>query len=1009
MKRKFTLGAAGLALALGGAAAAVVVGNNASPVGVGATAQEEVAVAKVGTYTHSDWNFSAVHIEFTPAIADLSVWAAHQMGFSSNKYLTITDKYGVESNVDNGSIYNYGNSLFFNFTNGVNSAVNHYGDVLTIPADYLFAVKDSSDVAHTYHVTNEQKFICKVADGSFGDWEAYIAPTALTLDETAKSLEVGDTYTVPYKVTSEDTNPLVFFKSSDEKIATVSDAGVVTPVDAGSATITAYCGKFSADLALTVTVGKTVTGVKVTNENKTIACYKGNDWKLTPVTAERVFDDETTSPIVVSDDMLTGDVDTSTVGTYTVTLTYRTFTDTLSVVVSELPELAIGQGTASFGADLSGWNGSLSIVGDYQTDDIAQYVNLSADCAKDVASHILINGSPMEVSGIKNLGGARYIIYSSYLPKLGDTAEITAGLKMYRYSGTSNSNHDVNGDGEFYAYKEVKTAYKIVCTNSPAKASEAKWVIWTADPTDFTLSTPKSFVSVGEAMQLSATMSPDGSYGSVAWSSSDTSKATIDASGVVTGVAEGPVTITATLGEVTHTIDLTVEAAKEIASIKYTDAYNYYSIPKGADTANWKPTLTKAKYVYADDTTSPEFDITDADYTVEAVSSETVGDLNVKVTLTKGDVTKDGTIAVKIYEYIDEKIKTVAIVDWFAYSTFIQIPNTGLNKANLTDVDTSSAYISNIDYTRKNGDKVNIQTVYQLGTNIALFPSFIYDDKGTQLINSENFMSDGFYQVGDRITIKKDTPVYQWTGDVFDLGGKGTPIDGTGEKIVEGHFTEAITYRLSNSGWQLYVATTELVAANDTLDVKVGKTALSGITRGPSGATSGTIKYTSSDATIATVNETTGVIAGVKPGKVTVTALWTDEDDSSKTFSKSITVNVVDYEVSLTFATTLEINTDEAIDLSKTDGVIVYKSGATAAVTDWTGFTIDPGDFDNTKAGTYEVTVSGTVNGNKVSGKLSVKVNAKAGCGGAIAGSVAAGVIALAGVIGLAIKRRKSK
>ena len=55
------------------------------------------------------------------------------------------------------------------------------------------------------------------------------------------------------------------------------------------------------------------------------------------------------------------------------------------------------------------------------------------------------------------------------------------------------------------------------------------------------------YVVEGSNIQLSATLSPTGSVGTVEWASSDTSTATVDAQGNVTGIVPGQVTITATL------------------------------------------------------------------------------------------------------------------------------------------------------------------------------------------------------------------------------------------------------------------------------------------------------------------------------------------------------------------------------------------------------------------------------------------------------------------------------
>ncbi len=69
-------------------------------------------------------------------------------------------------------------------------------------------------------------------------------------------------------------------------------------------------------------------------------------------------------------------------------------------------------------------------------------------------------------------------------------------------------------------------------------------------------------VTEGETITLSATTTPKG--GTVTWKSSDTSIATVDSSGKVTGVSAGTATITATCGDIKATYDITVE--KDYAS-----------------------------------------------------------------------------------------------------------------------------------------------------------------------------------------------------------------------------------------------------------------------------------------------------------------------------------------------------------------------------------------------------------------------------------------------------------
>ncbi len=79
--------------------------------------------------------------------------------------------------------------------------------------------------------------------------------------------------------------------------------------------------------------------------------------------------------------------------------------------------------------------------------------------------------------------------------------------------------------------------------------------------TSVTITAPSTSVQVGGTLQLSASVSPPSAPQSVFWSSSDSSVATIDATGKVTGVKAGSVTITAKSAaniNVTDSVTITV-------------------------------------------------------------------------------------------------------------------------------------------------------------------------------------------------------------------------------------------------------------------------------------------------------------------------------------------------------------------------------------------------------------------------------------------------------------------
>ena len=80
------------------------------------------------------------------------------------------------------------------------------------------------------------------------------------------------------------------------------------------------------------------------------------------------------------------------------------------------------------------------------------------------------------------------------------------------------------------------------------------------DPTGITLDKSTASVEAGKTTQLTATLQPSGATGTVTWTSSNSSIASVNNNGRVTGVAEGTATITATCGDYHASCTVTVTA-----------------------------------------------------------------------------------------------------------------------------------------------------------------------------------------------------------------------------------------------------------------------------------------------------------------------------------------------------------------------------------------------------------------------------------------------------------------
>lgn len=85
--------------------------------------------------------------------------------------------------------------------------------------------------------------------------------------------------------------------------------------------------------------------------------------------------------------------------------------------------------------------------------------------------------------------------------------------------------------------------------------------------TGISISQTSLTMNSGTTTQLTATLTPEGSFGSVTWTSSNESVATVDGNGVVTAVAGGTCTITATAGGSLKTATCSVTVKQLVTSI----------------------------------------------------------------------------------------------------------------------------------------------------------------------------------------------------------------------------------------------------------------------------------------------------------------------------------------------------------------------------------------------------------------------------------------------------------
>lgn len=847
-------------------------------------------------------------------------------------------------------------------------------------------------------------YVCELPNGT-GDaeWRKFEAPTVIKVENESISLDMGSTLILTPSLEGGTTDLPMTFKSENESIVRVDNNGKLSAITGGTTNIIISAGLLTKKVAVTVSPkALTQVGIKVT-QGKELTITVGDNYSLSDLKVVNVMEgDVEGQEIKIDQSMISGKFDNNTPGTYTLTITSGEFTDTFTVKVEAIPVTKVkgDQPNNDFGNG-SGW-GQFYFVTDIP--DKAQYLNLKEAALQNAVDNILLNGNK-SVKSVKNLGGGRYEIWfnDDVVLKSGDVITLNKGLKIYQYSGTTNGGtHDDNGDGKFIPIGIFDKEYKYVFDGTG-------WHIYQGEPTQFELSVESLLMSVGQETKLEYKIGPDGTYGTPTFEVENPEIVSVSIDGKVRGLKEGSTIIKATLGKTEKVINVTIEAEKDIKGIEIVGTPHYYSILVNSDAKKFNPTLEKARLIYVDDTKSGEFSLTNEMYKIGEFSTKVEGDVDIPINVTYRDKTYNTSLKAKVYSYYDQKPSEVAIVDWFHYGVFIQFPNTCTNGVNLTTNEEVLKYLDMIHYTRADGSEVKLTTAYELATNIAIFPEFLFDDENHFIVNSENYNKEGFYEKGDMITIDAETPVYKWTGD---KEGKNAPVPGTGEVIIEGFVKEKLQYKYNGQIWQTWIEYEDIKLNKTEMTLEFGKTATVPVTRDPINATQGSFSYKSSNESVVTVSQN-GVMKAVGVGEANIEVTLSDEDYPDKTKKATLKVKVEDAIKGFDFKNEqpLEVKagtTKEQLTEMLT-GTWKYASGKDGSTVDFTGAVIT--GYDPEKIGEQNLTVTVENNG-KFTTKLTVNVISAGLEGwqvGAIVGGVAGGAALIGGAAAVVIIKKKKK
>ncbi|MCR5079486.1 MAG: Ig-like domain-containing protein [Bacilli bacterium] len=340
------------------------------------------------------------------------------------------------------------------------------------------------------------------------------------------SVEMGSTLKLSATVEGTgDVSQLVSWKSSDAKVLTINDTGLVTPVAPGKATVTATSeadNTKSASLEITVTEKKvtytaissltqsmeaTVAGQVVAVNTKSFIVHDGTAGVM--VYLNNVPSQKVGHKVVVA----------GTTGGESKYANGLPQFDSNAVIHEYDGEVNVPAATALTDAKLKEWKASYEANGTTEDDYKKQFLQTTEVKAYSWQTVVGESGGykTFDLDGSDIMIEAAYLDEEAFPVSVGSTYNVEGYFAGYNYHGYAA-----------FVFTKIEKVESQVAPTSLTVESEIKGKHY-----------------VGTTAQLKATANA-GANDSVTWASLDADKATVDENGLVTLKAAGEVTITAT-------------------------------------------------------------------------------------------------------------------------------------------------------------------------------------------------------------------------------------------------------------------------------------------------------------------------------------------------------------------------------------------------------------------------------------------------------------------------------
>lgn len=816
--------------------------------------------------------------------------------------------------------------------------------------------------------------------------------TGITLDRREYTVSVGEIQQLVAAVSPQNASEKgVVWSCDNTSVLAIDQRGRFKGLKAGTAILTATSvdGNFSDQCKITVT--QPVTGVRITTTSVKLAVGKAKalEWTVFPenATNKKVTwkSSEPSVATVTQSGVVTGVSEGVTVisattvdGGFTSTCNFTVYVPVTGVSIvhnaQNTTEFNINKGTTILlSADVKpanatnkavSWvsgNSSIATVNEAgQVTGVGKgAVNITcttadgafrATCTVNVIQPV--ESITLDVASVNLEVGKSKTIKAKVSPS-------TASYQTVKWSSSNSKIASIDSDGVVKAVSAGTVTITAYSADGNAKATCKVTVIQPV--TGIKLSHESGYVRIGEVGVLKATVLPtNASNQKVTWSSSDTTKATVSQDGVVTGKAQGYVTITATSVNGGYTASCKILVVKSVTGIK---------LDKATVTINVGKYATITPTVYPADATVKTVYWTSSNYDVATV--DTAGKVTAKapgyaVITAK---TKDGSYTAKTEVLVIQPVTGVTLNKTSSYLNL---------NATMTLVPTISPANASIKSVTWSSSNPSIATVSSSGVVTGL-------KKGTVTITCKTTngakVATCTVAVVKRVTgisLNKEEAILYF-GRALSLSSTVYPIDASVQDVIyTSNDTNIATVSATgvvtpvNTGTTYIVATTKDGGYKAYCRVSVGK-APESIKLGVYAATmlvgkSGTLKYAvyptdarnrvatfvSSNPDVAKVSST-GVVTAVSRGTADITV--STENGIKAVCKVTVLQPVTSVEIS---SATAEVYTGEAITLTAkalpsnaNNSAITWSSSDTRIAT-----VSSKGIVTGVKAGTVKITAT---------------------------------------------------